>query len=285
MPELPEVETVCRSLRPCLEGRTIAAVECLSPTLRWKLEPGRLRRALVGRRLESVGRRGKYLLFRLDDGSGMVLHLGMTGRCRLVPASEAPALHDRVLWRLDNGLSWRFQDARKFGSVQLCRSLEPRDLPRALQEMGPEPLDDGFDGDVLFEKSRGARRPAKVFILDQAVVAGCGNIYASEALWRARIHPATQAAELTRPQCRRLAQALREVLAEAVAAGGTTIIDYRQPDGSEGEFQVRLAVYGRAGDPCRRCRTPVVRLVLGGRSTFFCPRCQPAPAKGAMRPK
>jgi formamidopyrimidine-DNA glycosylase len=276
MPELPEVETVRRGLAPFVVGRRIEKLQVLVPALRGPLDRAQLRRRLQGKTIVSAGRRGKYLLFGLDDGSGFILHLGMSGSCWMAAVGQALRPHDHLVLELSGGLSWRYNDPRRFGCLQLCDSLESADLPAALREMGPEPLEGEFTADYLFKASRGSARPVKTFLLDQAVVAGIGNIYASETLWRAKVHPEQLAGSLTRRQCAALVDHARAVLAEAVAAGGTTISDHRQPDGSEGGFSVNLAVYDRAGEPCQRCGKPVLRLVQSGRSTFFCPKCQPS---------
>ncbi len=275
MPELPEVETVRRGLAPFVVGRTIEKLQVLAPALRHPLNAVQLRRRLQGRKVISAGRRGKYLLFGLDDGTGFILHLGMSGSCRIVAAKDPLRTHEHLVLSLSGGLSWRYHDPRRFGCFLLCDSLQPADLPAALREMGPEPLEADFTAAYLFQTSRELARPAKTFLLDQAVVAGIGNIYASETLWRAKVHPEQLAGTLTRHQCAALVDQARAVLNEAVAAGGTTISDHRLPDGQEGGFSVSLAVYDRAGEPCSRCGKAVVRLVQSGRSTYFCPKCQP----------
>jgi formamidopyrimidine-DNA glycosylase len=275
MPELPEVETVRRGLAPFVVGRKIEKLQVLAPALRQPLDRARLRRGLQGRTIVSAGRRGKYLLFGLDDGSGFILHLGMSGSCWMAAVGDALRPHDHLVWELSGGLSWRYNDPRRFGCLLLCDSLAPASLPAALREMGPEPLEEDFTPAYLFQTSRESARPAKTFLLDQAVVAGIGNIYASETLWRAKVHPEQLAETLTRRQCAALVEQARAVLNEAVAAGGTTISDHRQPDGSEGGFSVSLAVYDRAGEPCARCGKAIVRQVQSGRSTYFCPKCQP----------
>lgn len=276
MPELPEVETIVRSLRPHLQGAVIREVTAPGGRLRLPLDVEGLRSACCGQAIVGLRRRAKYILVDLSSGPVLVLHLGMTGAFRVVSSTAPAANHERVVWLLQDGRSWRFMDPRRFGSVQVCTSPGADGLPPALAGLGPEPLGEDFDGEYLYDETRGRDRPIKNHIMDQAVVVGVGNIYASEALFRAGISPRRRCGTLSRKALERLATAIREVLTEAIAAGGTTIDDFRDIDGSEGHFAVNLQVYGRQGQDCRRCGLPggIRRLVQAGRSSYCCPRCQ-----------
>ena len=274
MPELPEVETVTRALRPYLLGRRIAAVQTFADKLRAPLE-GLHRPDLAGYSIVDVRRRGKYIIVELANCRAILLHLGMTGSCRVVPGDTPRARHEHVLWQLDNGLSWRLDDPRKFGLATPQVLPTPGAEPECLASLGLEPLGPDFTIDYLADACRGRTRPIKNLIMYAAVVVGVGNIYASEALSRAGIHPTTPAGKLARRRCRRLVAAIQDVLRQAIAAGGTTIIDFKGVDGSEGRFRQELAVYGRQGERCRRCDRGIVRrLVMAGRSTFYCACCQ-----------
>jgi len=266
MPELPEVEVTRRQLGPLLVGRTIASVRTGRPSYFFLTPPGRLARRLTGRRVLALDRVGKYLLARLDDGARLLMHLGMTGQ--IGDAPDDAHTHLRLDFA-DGGRPVRFHDVRKFGKVQL---LEPGERSARVDRLGPDAL--GVTAHRLFAATRARRAAIKAVLLDQAVVAGVGNIYADEALFAAGIRPARRAASVTREECRRLANAVRRILRQGIRAGGSTISDYRSPDGRPGGYQERHRVYGRTGEPCRRCRTPIRRRVIGQRSSHFCPRCQ-----------
>ena len=277
MPELPEVEVVARALRPRLLGRRILSVKTYTDSLR---RPLRLRgkRALLGRTIIDVRRRAKFLIIEVEGRHIILIHLGMSGACRICPAGEPRRKHEHVIWRLDNGETWRFEDARRFGLVEvrgLPKTPAAGALPTCLDGLPPEPLGEEFTAAYLFEACRRRKRPIKTLLMDGGIVAGIGNIYASEALFRAGIRPRRAAARLTRTECEQLAAAIREILAEAIEAGGTTISDFRGVDGSAGRFQRQLRVYGRAGEQCSMCRRAAIkRVVLAGRSTYYCPVCQ-----------
>jgi formamidopyrimidine-DNA glycosylase len=273
MPELPEVETVRRSLETRLPGRTIEAVWVLNRHLRTPLHPAGLRARLVGRRVERVGRRAKYLWLHLSGGQVLVLHLGMSGRLSLLEAAADMEPHTHVRLRLDGGLDLRYRDPRRFGMLFVVPEAALPRHPRFLH-LGPEPLGAGFTPLYLQRSARGVRRPVKNFLMDASVVVGVGNIYASEALYRARVHPQTPAQRLRQARWRRVHAAVRATLQHALRAGGTTLADFRAADGRAGEFQVQLKVYGRAGAACGRCGRRIRRLELSGRSTFYCPACQ-----------
>ncbi len=274
MPELPEVETVARGLRASLVGRTIVGVE-----VRWARsvvppDPATFARRLTGQAVTDVGRRGKWVMIALSGGDTLLVHLRMTGQLVLEPQECPGDRHVRVLFSLDDGHSLRFSDTRKFG--RLWPVDDPADV---LGDLGPEPLADDFTAARLREMLARRRGRIKPLLLNQRFLAGLGNIYADEALWRASIHPLRRANTLTPAEVRRLHRAIRYVLRAAIASGGTTLPDaaYQQADGRSGEFAGQLAVYGRAEEPCPRCGTIIERTKVNQRSTHFCPRCQPLP--------
>jgi formamidopyrimidine-DNA glycosylase len=239
--------------------------------LRWPVAP-ELAEVLRGRRITALHRRSKYLVFTVDSGDRVLLHLGMSGRLLVVDAQTVLRKHDHVDLLLDNGRVLRFHDPRRFGALLLWpRGLDTHPL---LAHLGPEPFDDVFDGDYLHRRSRGRRSAIKPFIMDAAIVVGVGNIYATESLFHAGIRPTRAAGRLNRADCMRLAAAIREVLALAIEQGGTTLRDFAGADGHAGYFQQQLFVYGRDGEACLRCTAPVRRIVLGQRASFYCPRCQ-----------
>jgi formamidopyrimidine-DNA glycosylase len=296
MPELPEVETVRRGLAPVMEGRTIEAVELRRKDLRFPL-PHRFRARLAGRRVVALRRRAKYLLAELDDGATLLMHLGMSGSFRIdrsgAVAGETfhnprgkDAAHDHVVFHLSGGhrsggARVIYNDPRRFGFMLLLKPSERATHP-FLAGLGPEPIDGGLDAVYLARRFAGRSAPLKAALLDQRMVAGLGNIYVCEALWRARLSPRRSAGTLTKtsgePTARLevLAASIGEVIADAVAAGGSSLRDYVQADGELGLFQHRFGVYGREGKPCLRdtCLGIVRRIVQSGRSTFFCPVCQ-----------
>ena len=292
MPELPEVETVRRGLEPVLVGRTITAVRLARQDLRFALPKDFVAR-LEGRRVVELGRRAKYLIARLDSGDRLLMHLGMTGRFTvIVPDGRAITLgelyyeppaaagsHDHVVFEVEDGHRIVYNDARRFGIMDIIvHGAPPHPL---LAHLGVEPLDDAFDASHLHAAFKGKRAPLKAALLDQRVVAGLGNIYVCEALYRARLSPLRLAGTLARrrkPDVRleRLVTAIRSVLIEAIEAGGSTLRDYARTDGSAGLFQTAFEVYDREGAPCLRpgCRGRIRRTVQSGRSTFWCPVCQ-----------
>ena len=278
MPELPEVETVMRGLQARLQGRTIVSALVHRPDLRWALPPG-LAARLTGARVESFRRRAKYILMRLDGGDSVLIHLGMSGRMVLGPRQpNAITLHEHIVMETDDGWRVGFVDPRRFGSIDLVPTAA-EDQHRLLAGLGPEPLDPAFDAAALSAALAGKRTPIKAALLDQRLVAGLGNIYVCEALFRARISPLRQAATVPGARAARLVTAIRATLTEAIAAGGSSLRDYVQPDGELGYFQHAWKVYGREGLPCERCPGPpacagVARIVQSARSTFYCPRTQ-----------
>ncbi len=276
MPELPEVETVRRGLEPLVKGLRIERLLVRRTDLRWPLPEKALQRALPGRTIDAIDRRAKYLLFRIDDGT-LLVHLGMSGVLTHLPperlAGAAVGRHDHLDVVLETGGGLRYTDPRRFGAVLWWRG--PLAEHPLLNGLGPEPLSSAFSGDWLYERSRGRRLAVKNLIMDGRVVVGIGNIYAAEALFRARLHPARAAGTIPLAAWRRLAAAIGDTLQRAIDSGGTTLKDFRRGDGRPGYFQRSLAVYGREGQPCRRCGTRLLGLRLGGRSTCHCPACQP----------
>lgn len=270
MPELPEVETTARGIRPHIEGRTIVGAEVRQRSLRQPVTRG-LPGRVAGRRVRAVTRRGKYLLLDLGDGH-LLVHLGMTGGLRVLRDPPAPGRHDHLDLVFDDGRVLRYHDPRRFGLV-----LHTRDQPAAhplIRELGPEPLGDGFDGAQLQQLARGRRVAVKAFIMDGKMVVGVGNIYASEALFRAGIHPRRPAGRIALPRYELLATTIREVLSEAIRAGGTTLRDFTRADGSAGYFKQELLVYDRDGEPCFGCDGRIRSEVIGQRMSYFCPECQ-----------
>jgi len=268
MPELPEVETTRCGVAPWLEGVTPPEVRIHNPSLRWPI-PADLPEQLIGTPITAVGRRAKYLLLRNARGAALV-HLGMSGSLRLSPPEEPRRPHDHVEIPLAERIL-RFNDPRRFGAW--LWSTDPEQHP-LLAKLGPEPLEPDFDGDHLYRLSRGRRASVKAFIMDAAIVVGVGNIYASEALFMAGIHPQRPAGRVGRARYRRLAEAIREVLANAIELGGTTLRDFTDSQGNPGYFRQSLTVYGREGEPCHHCGQPLRHRVIGQRGTVFCSRCQ-----------
>jgi formamidopyrimidine-DNA glycosylase len=270
MPELPEVETTRRGVEPYVVGRRITAFDLREPRLRWPVSPD-LPAQLMGRRIVSAGRRAKYLLLGTDDGT-LLLHLGMSGSLRVLPAGTPRLKHDHFDLVLDSGAALRFNDPRRFGSVHFTRE-DPARHP-LLAALAPEPFDPAFDTDYLERIARGRRVAIKPLLMNGRLVTGVGNIYANEALFRARIRPRRQARRLTRRELAQLVRAIRSVLSMALRVGGTTLRDYVGVDGTPGYFRLKLNVYERTGAPCRRCGTPIRQLAQGQRSTYYCPTCQ-----------
>jgi formamidopyrimidine-DNA glycosylase len=272
MPELPEVETVVRGLRPHLVGRTIVRVEQRRPDLREKF-PARFTARLEGQRVASVERRAKYILIGLSDANVLVVHLGMTGQFVIGAKPNAIGPHDHVVITLDDQRVLRFNDARRFGLMDIVPAAGLTTHKR-FKGIGPEPLTKDFNGTVLESAFKGRKGPIKAALLDQRNLAGIGNIYACEALYRARISPRRRTGTVTRERAALLATAIREVLEKAVAAGGSSARDYVNADGEQGYFQTEWVVYDQEGKPCPSCRAPIRRIVQSGRSTFYCSKCQ-----------
>ena len=278
MPELPEVETIRRQLAPALEGRRLERIEVRDPRWSDPAPPEAISDALNGRAIEGLGRRGKYLVVSFEDDVHLVMHLRMTGNLLLVPADAEEPGHLRVVMDLDDGKRLLFVDVRRFGTGDVLLGSD------ALAEyfasrLGVEPLSPDFTAEALRALARGRKQPVKAFLLTQERVAGVGNIYADEALFRARIHPQRPVGTLKRPQVAALRDAVVETLEAGIDAKGASIDDYRQVDGAEGSFQDRFLVHTREGEPCPRCGTTIRKLRAAGRGTYVCPRCQPVPRR------
>ena len=282
MPELPEVETVRRGLLPVMEGAVIAQAEVNRPDLRWPL-PDRMADRLTGRTVMALRRRSKYILADLDSGETLLVHLGMSGRMLISGAQlgsfhhdhPAPQKHDHVVLHMGSGARITFNDARRFGAMDLLpteRAMEHM----LLKDLGPEPFGNDFNEPYLSARLKGRKTPIKAALLDQRIVAGLGNIYVAETLYRARVSPLRLAGDLTEPQVRSLVPVIREVLAEAIEAGGSSLRDFRQANGELGYFSKHFQVYDREGDPCETpgCAGTITRTVQSGRSSFWCPTCQ-----------
>ena len=270
MPELPEVETTKRGIEPFIVGETIAAVVVRNKNLRW---PAQVPQALVGQQISHVGRRAKYLLITTPIGT-LIVHLGMSGSLRLVDAKAAVKTHDHIDLQFDSGHCLRYNDPRRFGSFHFYKA-DPAEH-WLLVDLGPEPLGNDFSGEHLFQQARRRRIAVKNHIMDSKVVVGVGNIYAAEALFSAGIRPTVQAGRVTRVGYERLASHISQILARAIQVGGTTLRDFVGSDGQPGYFRQSLNVYGRAGEPCRVCSSPLKGMVLGQRATVYCPKCQKA---------
>lgn len=270
MPELPEVETTLRGLAPHLTGQTVADVVIRHPQLRWPV-PQNLDRLLSGQTIRRLRRRAKYLLIEFDHGT-LILHLGMSGSLRILPARTPPEKHDHFDLVLSGRKLMRLRDPRRFGAV-LWHEGEIAGHP-LIAGLGPEPLEKDFDGEHLYRATRNKTAAIKHVVMDNRVVVGVGNIYANEALFRAGIRPQLAAGRLSRERCTRLVKEIRATLSEAIAQGGSTLRDFVNSDGRPGYFQQHYWVYGRAGEPCRRCGTPVRQVRQGQRSSFYCPHCQ-----------
>lgn len=282
MPELPEVETIRRQLAPQLEGRTIRAVEILDPRWTRPEPPVTVESALRGAVVERLGRAGKYLIWSLSGDRHLLVHLRMTGTLLFDPDPEP--VHTRVRIELDSGHRLVYVDPRRFGTGHLLASAEARDGYLAAR-LGIEPMTPGFTAEHLHAMARGRRAPVKAFLLDQRRIAGVGNIYADEALFRAGIHPLRPAGRLRAGEWARLRDGIEDALAAGIEAKGASIDDFRHLDGARGSFQDRFLVHLRAGLPCPRCGAIVRKIVVGGRGTYVCERCQPAPRRRRQSPR
>lgn len=269
MPELPEVETTRRGIEPFLLGRCVRKLVVRQPRLRWPITDA-VAAGLVGARIQAVWRRAKYLLIGTERGHAIV-HLGMSGSLRILPANTVPRPHDHVDWVLDDGSLMRYNDPRRFG----CLLWQPAGETHALlANLGPEPFDERFGGRYLHQLAQGRTAAVKHFLMDQATVVGVGNIYAAEALFRAGIDPRRAAGRVSRERYGILAVAVQQILAHAIERGGTTLRDFLRPDGEPGYFEQELFVYGRDGEPCKVCGSAILSVRLGQRSSFYCQQCQ-----------
>jgi formamidopyrimidine-DNA glycosylase len=282
VPELPEVETIRRQLAPLVEGRVVARLAISDPRWCLPLVPEAVVDAVQGRRVDRLARRGKYLIWELEDEAFLLMHLRMTGTLLYDPPPGTP--YERVRWELDDGHVLRFCDPRRFGTGELALGAAARDGFFDAR-LGLEPLDGELTGAALRRMARGRSAPVKAFLLDQRRIAGVGNIYADEALFRARVHPLRPAGTLTGAQWDAVAQGVREALTAGLAAGGATIDDFRHADGVRGSFQDEFLVHRRRGEPCPRCGGTVVKFVAAGRGTYACERCQPRPRRARRPPR
>lgn len=270
MPELPEVETTRRGIEPLIINKTVETLLLHNPSLRWDV-PLELVEVLPGQTVQSVGRRSKYLLINFEKGT-LLVHLGMTGHLRCVDKTSPRRKHDHVELLFTDGSTLRYNDSRRFGAM-LWTFDDPLQHKRLIN-LGPEPLEDDFDGDYLYKLSRKRKVAVKPFLMNARVVVGVGNIYASEALFRAGIKPSRMAGRVARSEYARLSESVRTILGEAIAVGGTTIRDFADSEGRPGYFKQQLNVYGRDGQSCHACESPIRLTRLGQRSTYYCPRCQ-----------
>ena len=274
MPELPEVETVCRALSKHLLAKVITDIQVRQPRLRNLVDEEELNKVCKNKTILNLRRRAKYILVDLNSEDALLLHLGMTGKFRVVKQSEPFLKHEHVIVNFEDGESLRYEDPRRFGIFKSVKVPVQGGMPESLESLGPEPLTEDFYDSYLFKKSRKKTKPIKNFIMDNAVVVGVGNIYAAEALYRSKISPLRQSGSIKKKESEALCHHIKEVLTEAIKAGGTTISDFQAPDGTEGYFFRELAVYGREEEPCLACTLPIRRIVQAGRSTFYCKSCQ-----------
>jgi formamidopyrimidine-DNA glycosylase len=274
MPELPEIEVIRRGLQLHLPGRRIEAVFYDGKKLRRPVPFEAMQQLVVGRKISKVSRRAKFLLVQMDNDAVLILHLGMTGRLGLFPADSPLANHDHVRWRLDCGLELRLHDTRRFGSVQLLTADEAADMNTFFNTTGPEPFSDTCTPEYLYAKARLRKQPIKTFLMDMQIIAGFGNIYANECLFSIGINPSRPAGSLSIQDWQRLLPELRALLNHAIDCGGSTISDFLNASGERGYFQVHFKVYGKKGEPCPQCKTPIEKIQLGGRASYFCPACQ-----------
>ena len=272
MPELPEAENICRALDRALSGRLITAVEVFSPAMRTPIAP-LTGAGLEGKSILKVIRRGRYVVMVLDDGRGILLHFGMSGVVRVEGAEVPRRKHEHIFIHLDDGRIFRFECTRRFSLCEV-HTLNASGVPPVLDKLGVEPLSDDFTGSHFYRSCRGRKSPVKNLLMDNTIVVGIGNIYAAETLHAAGIDPRRNGGDLTEKECEVIVKSAREILCRAIAAGGTTVSDFLNVDGSEGLFVRELLVYGRAGKKCARCGGYIAVCRQGGRSSFYCPGCQ-----------
>lgn len=274
MPELPEVEVIRRGLIPHVVGREITGIRCSGKKLRLKVPEKDLIRFLKGNRISAVSRRGKYLLFYFENKSHMLIHLGMTGKLGIFHGSLPPVLHDHIVFTFHDKMQMRYNDIRRFGFVKVfgpCQSFREDEI---FKNLGPEPLGDDFSA-IYLKKMAGKRlQPIKNFLMDSRMVAGIGNIYANEILFHAGIDPTTPVGSVSLAMWGKVVSNTGQVLCRAIESGGSTISDFVNSSGQKGYFQLEFVVYGRSGEPCKRCSSPIIKSVIAGRSTFSCPVCQ-----------
>ncbi|MDK9705937.1 MAG: bifunctional DNA-formamidopyrimidine glycosylase/DNA-(apurinic or apyrimidinic site) lyase [Desulforhopalus sp.] len=276
MPELPEVEVICRGIRPHLLERKVTAIHHSGKQLRLPVPLQLLQKEMVGRQIKEVSRRAKYLQITLDSGAMLIIHLGMTGNLGFFAPNSDPAKHDHLRWTLDNGTELRYNDSRRFGSIQILAARDTADLEATVfKTAGPEPFSDEFSAEYLLRLAKGRDLPVKVFIMTTQVVAGVGNIYANESLFRAGILPTRKISSIRKKDWQRLITAIREILQHAIHCGGSTISNFINARQEKGYFQVNFQVYGKEGETCPACRQAKLEKVrLAGRASYFCPCCQ-----------
>ncbi len=275
MPELPEVEVICQGLRPHLTNRLITTIECSGKPLRHPVPHVAMNELLCGQTIHTVERRAKYLLITTEDETLLIIHLGMTGNLGLFPHSSPVKVHDHVRWQLDNGLELRLNDSRRFGAVWLLTPEQARNRETDFfANTGPEPFSNLCTPAHFMAIARKRQQPIKTFLMDSKVVAGIGNIYANEALMAAGIHPARKACTLHEHDWQRLIPVIRQILTQAIGCGGSTISDFINANGERGYFQMQFKVYGRKSQPCHQCGSPIEKIQISGRASYFCPSCQ-----------
>ncbi|MEN8200317.1 MAG: bifunctional DNA-formamidopyrimidine glycosylase/DNA-(apurinic or apyrimidinic site) lyase [Thermodesulfobacteriota bacterium] len=284
MPELPEVEVIRQGLLPHLQKRKIVNIYCSGKDLRFPVQCDRMSELLCGTRITGLERRAKYLLLRMENGAQLIIHLGMSGNLGIFPAQSTCKKHDHVCWELDNNSELRFNDARRFGAVRLLLPEEAAaEVKRFFAATGPEPFSRDCSSSYLARRAKGKKQPVKTFLMDSHVVAGIGNIYANETLFRCHIHPARPTSSLTVKEWRRLLTTMRKILKHAISCGGSTISDFLGASGEGGYFQMNFLVYGKAGERCEQCDGRIEKIQIGGRASFFCPVCQPAQGEEESR--
>jgi formamidopyrimidine-DNA glycosylase len=275
MPELPEVEVICRGIRSFLVGRTVTDIHCNGKRLRHPVPMEIMQRKMVNQVITTVERRAKFLQIGLETGEMLIIHLGMTGNLGIFPPAVTPAKHDHVLWLLDNGTELRYNDIRRFGSIRFLSVSEVVDREETIfQTTGPEPFSDEFSAEYLQKLAKGKNPAVKLFIMTNQTVAGIGNIYANESLFAAGIQPSRTAQSLTKKEWERLVIEIRRVLSHAIECGGSTISDFLNASQEKGYFQMNFKVYGREGKACSLCSANIEKQKIGGRASYFCPNCQ-----------
>lgn len=278
MPELPEVEVICQGLLPHILNKTITNVRCSGKQLRSPVQCKEMHAELCGKRITSLSRRAKYLVLKTDGGASLVIHLGMTGNMGIFDADSATKKHDHIRWQLDNNTELRFNDARRFGSVRLLPAKNAaQEEKRLFSATGPEPFSRSCSVAYLTRQAARRKIAIKKFIMDSHVIAGIGNIYANESLFRATIHPERPASSLSPEEWKCLLSIIRKTLKHAIKCGGSTISDFVDASGKGGYFQMNFRIYGKAGEACSECGTVIMKETIGGRASFFCPACQPQP--------
>lgn len=275
MPELPEVEVIRRGLKKLLIHRTVTGICYDNKPLRLPVRLKTMEQLLLGQKIVAVDRRAKYLLIRFDNDAVLILHMGMTGKMSLCPTESPKNVHDHICWYLDDKSELRFNDIRRFGSAQIASPEQSGMLDTIFfNQTGVEPFDKAFNADYLLRQANGKRRPLKNFLMDGKIIAGIGNIYANEALFKAQLNPDRPISSLIKTEWQRLIVGLRTTLTHAISCGGSTISDFANANGTSGYFQINFSVYGRQGTPCPLCQTFIEKKKLGGRATYFCPVCQ-----------